>query len=492
MNSYQPKSESSQQSVRLKGEQGIALMVAMFALLVLTLIGLAMLTRATTEVLINDNFKRSKTSYFTAEAGTEEARFRLTPTAAGNRIDTAFSDLTASTGVVYIRGNVSIDPTNQSASNRFRDTEYLNIATRNASGTQSSVTSTTYGQTPTYYTSIMTGTVPYAWIKVTRKTETLAGQNVDADGANQNTSVYYGPTLVTGVVSQYVKDAASALTRDQTQSNPVYLLTAMSVDGTGAQRKIQTEVVVPPPIKANGAVDSYEDVNFMGNLDISGNDECHPGNPSYAVYGVTSDGTIDNPNPSQDITGRNAPSPALPGSPSLCPTCGWNWDIPTMITQYKKNPLFKPITDAATGVNCSGSPVSCSGSNVNLGTAPNVPPPGTPTNTPVPGYYYSPGNLNLTSANSSGYGILIVDGDVTVNGGLYFEGIIIAKGSFNFIGGGGTAINIRGAVIAGDSLTDTTSDFGGTVDIQYNSCSIANIFTQMPMTVLTFKDRALY
>ena len=65
-------------------------MVAMFALLILTLIGLAMLTRATTEVLINDNFKRSKTTFLTAEAGTEEARFRLTANAAAIASTTCF------------------------------------------------------------------------------------------------------------------------------------------------------------------------------------------------------------------------------------------------------------------------------------------------------------------------------------------------------------------------------------------------------------------
>ncbi len=71
-----------QESGRRQDERGIALMVAMFALLILTLIGLAMLTRATTEVLINDNFKRSKSTFLAAEAGTEEARFRLTSAAA--------------------------------------------------------------------------------------------------------------------------------------------------------------------------------------------------------------------------------------------------------------------------------------------------------------------------------------------------------------------------------------------------------------------------
>ena len=93
---------------------------------------------------------------------------------------------------------------------------------------------------------------------------------------------------------------------------------------------------------------------------------------------------------------------------------------------------------------------------------------------------------------SLGYGILVVDGDVELNGGIYFEGIIISKGTIDFTGGGADSINIRGALIAGDSIGDTTTDVGGSIDIQYNSCSIANVFTQMPMTRLTFKDRALY
>jgi hypothetical protein len=110
----------------------------------------------------------------------------------------------------------------------------------------------------------------------------------------------------------------------------------------------------------------------------------------------------------------------------------------------------------------------------------------------TPKFYYSPGDLRLSGNGSLGYGILVIDGDVEFHGGIYFEGIIIAKGTFNFTGGGADAINIRGAVIAGDSVSDTTTDIGGSIDVQYNSCSIANIFTQMPMTRLTFKDRALY
>ena len=74
-----------------------------------------------------------------------------------------------------------------------------------------------------------TGTIPFAWVKVTRKTETLAGQNVDTRwGPTRMIPVYYGQSNATGKISQYVRDAANALTHDLTHSNPVFLITAMS------------------------------------------------------------------------------------------------------------------------------------------------------------------------------------------------------------------------------------------------------------------------
>jgi Tfp pilus assembly protein PilX len=485
MNNAEPGMK--QKSGRRQEERGIALMVSMFALLILTLIGLAMLTRATTEVLINDNFKRSKSTFLAAEAGTEEARFRLTPAAAGFRINNLFpDDGTESTKVVYIRANTSIVPIDQSSSNRYRDSEYATIQTRNSSGSQTSTTSTLYGNAPTYLTSIITGTVPYSWVKITRKTETLAGQNVDSLSTNQNFPVFFGPLDINGKISQYVRDPVNALTHNSDYSNPVYLITTMSLDATGAQRKIQTELVVMPPVEANAAVDSFQNVDFQGTLDIDGHDECHPGDDSYAVYGVNSPGTIDNPNGSQEVDGLDPPLPALPGSPSLCPGCPFNHDVPALIDRLKRHPMFQPIT--AAGATCSGTPLSCSQSNAQLGTPPST--PGGSDGTPK--FYYSPGDLHLSGNGSLGYGILVVDGDVEFNGGIYFEGLIISKGTFNFTGGGADSINIRGAIIAGDSINDTTTDVGGSIDIQYNSCSIANVFTQMPMTRLTFKDRALY
>jgi Tfp pilus assembly protein PilX len=471
----------SHRSVRTS--RGIALIVAMFALLILSLIGLALLSVSSTEILINQNSKSSRAAYFAAEAGTEEARFRLMTTG-GNAIPPPGN----TTSAIYIRANTSIDPTSGSAStNPYFDPEYSVISNRDNNGTQTTRTS---GLTSaTFYTTIQgsTNQVPFAWVKITRKTETLAGQTVDNDSTNNTTAVYFGGNTATGVTSQYVRDATNSPTHN---GNPVYLVTSMSLDSGGAQRKIQTEVVVPPPVPVTAAVNSYNDVDFSGTLNISGNDECNGG--ATQVYGVSSHGSIDSTNPAQTVIGLPPPPPAAVTGPSTCPNCPFGYDVPTLIDMYKNSPIFQSVNSAGTNISCSGSPTSCSGSNVVLGTPPNVPPPGSPTNTPVPGYYYSPGNLSITSNNSVGYGILIVDGDVTMDGGVYFEGIIIARGTFNFTGGGGNNINIRGAVVAGQSITDTTSDLGGSIEVQYNSCSILNVYNQMPMTVLTFKDRALY
>jgi Tfp pilus assembly protein PilX len=444
-------------------ERGIALLASLFALAVLSLIGLAIMAATSTEILININYKASRAGYYAAEAGTEEARYRFGNGAGADAITPPSNTTTA----IYIRANTSIDPTTGNAStNKYYDPEYFNITKRDSSGNQ---TSTASGLTTAQFVTTIQGAtnqVPYGWVKITRKTENLATQ-VDSDSTNNSTSVYYGANTTTGVTSQYVRDAANSLTHN---GNPVYLVTALAVEPNGTQRKIQTEIVVPPPETVNAAVESYEAVTFRGRLDVEGHDECY-GN-SGGVVGVQSHGTVDDPNGSQRIYGN--PVPIVPSAP-------WNHDVPTIINNLKNSSSFRNIDSPGTNVTCSGSPVSCSGSNVNLGTFPNG-----------LGYYYSPGNLSISSNGSTGAGILVVDGDVTFHGGFSYTGIIICSGTVNFTGGGSDDVNIHGAIIAGASISDTTSDVGGSINIHYNSCDISTVYNNLPMTMLTFKDRALY
>jgi Tfp pilus assembly protein PilX len=448
----------------LARESGIALLASLFALTVLSLLGLAIMMAASTEVLININYKASRAGYFAAEAGTEEARYRIGNGAGANAIVPPGNATTA----IYIRANTSIDPTTGNASsNKYYDPEYSTVTKRDSSGNQ---TSSASGLTTAQFATTIQGAsnqVPYAWVKITRKTENLAAQNVDNDSSNNSTAVYYGANPVTGATSQYVRDAANSLTHN---GNPVYLVTSLAIELNGTQRKIQTEVVVPPPETVKAAVESYENVTFLGRLDIDGRDECY--GDSGGVVGVQSHGTVDNPNGSQHIYGN--PVPIVASAP-------WNHDVPTIINTLKNSSSFRNVSSPGTNITCSGSPQSCSGSDVNLGTFPNG-----------LGYYYSTGDLSISSNASTGAGILVVNGDLTFHGGFSYTGIIICSGTINFTGGGSDDVNIHGAVIAGHSISDTTTDIGGSINIQYNSCDVSTVYNNLPMTVLTFKDRAIY
>ena len=68
-----------------RDERGIALFVAILALLLLTAIAAGMMYLSSTEVALSSNFKAEETAYFAARAGVEEVRDR--------RVGAAVADL---------------------------------------------------------------------------------------------------------------------------------------------------------------------------------------------------------------------------------------------------------------------------------------------------------------------------------------------------------------------------------------------------------------
>ena len=86
-----------------------------------------------------------------------------------------------------------------------------------------------------------------------------------------------------------------------------------------------------------------------------------------------------------------------------------------------------------------------------------------------------------------GDGILIVDGDLNVHGGLYYYGLIIVRGIVAFTGGGYNHVNIYGSIVSGSSITNTSS-VGGGVNVQYDSCAVQNPYKALPLKVLAFRE----
>jgi len=80
---------------------------------------------------------------------------------------------------------------------------------------------------------------------------------------------------------------------------------------------------------------------------------------------------------------------------------------------------------------------------------------------------YSPGNLKIASS-SAGQGILLVEGDLMVQGGYTFYGPVIVRGELQTAGTGG---HFNGGVIAANVNLDSSTVLGNAL-VQYSTCSV--------------------
>ncbi len=64
---------------RRRSEEGIALLIAIFVLLLVSVVAIALLVSSGTETALGANYRSSSTVYYAALAGLEEARGRLLP-----------------------------------------------------------------------------------------------------------------------------------------------------------------------------------------------------------------------------------------------------------------------------------------------------------------------------------------------------------------------------------------------------------------------------
>lgn len=83
---------------------------------------------------------------------------------------------------------------------------------------------------------------------------------------------------------------------------------------------------------------------------------------------------------------------------------------------------------------------------------------------------YSAGNLTI-NGNGRGQGILLVNGDLKINGTFDFYGIVIARDDIER--GTGTA-NIYGAVFSRNADVGDNSFWSGTQNVNYSQCAIEN------------------
>ena len=95
--------------------------------------------------------------------------------------------------------------------------------------------------------------------------------------------------------------------------------------------------------------------------------------------------------------------------------------------------------------------------------------------------------MKLTSA-ASGAGILIVDGDLEINGGLNWYGLVLVRGKVSFTGGAGQNVNMYGSILAGQDVNATdqaqADTFGGSINFHYDTCAMNNLNGSRPPRML--------
>lgn len=246
-----------------QNEQGMALLLALFALLLLSGIGLCMILASTTETRIDANYGGSLRSYYAARSGLEEVRDRLNiPANVPNSLSTQLpQDIAGNangvTGVLYVlnpSGGEVVDPTDP-ASPYYDDQlchDYNSgVSTRDSKCTmQPSTANWNLTQAAAQSAAQQAGQqapLGYKWVRVNIKTNRMAAPYyVDQIGA---AATLDSRICWDGQVEQLTPGTTNP-SCDANGMQTVYMLsslaaTAQSGGPNGSHKLLRLEVVAP-------------------------------------------------------------------------------------------------------------------------------------------------------------------------------------------------------------------------------------------------------
>ena len=502
--------------------------MALFALLILSAIGLGMMYLANTETSINANYGGSMRAYYAALGGREEARDRLR-SSTGAPIALPLSTPTLGRDTIYIvnpfvnSAGTTVNPQPWLATDPYFDNEYCReFAATNPLGSVLCTDppfagSTWYG----YYTGGATTYIGTTW-------QSNAGVPSISPSTNSTNALDFrwvriqmksnystNPNCVIGTTSATCAAAATPTTAvcwngtneflapsngancNATPYPPVYLVTSLAVSPNGSRRMLQTEISqnIAPPLSAALVLDGANPTfNPPSSIGISGinNNSCHmtPAPPSLPAIGTVS--TADDTYVRSRLTGPGAANftgvnPAPDVEVATATQLGLYATIPGIVS------VVQTITASADYV----------------GTSP--PDLGTTTN---PKITVVTANGTFFPTNCTGAGILVVTGNLHCQGGWSWDGtIMVLGGTFLADGGAGPGNHFYGNMLiaraydatatppvpysAGNPAVPTYpapgapswSWNGGGGDVfTYDSCATMNVYGKYEFKILATRE----
>ena len=420
----------------LEDRQGLALLAALILIAVVGVMGATVLMATSTEITISGNYRRGIEAFYLAEAGVEEARARLrgfshsTQGFIGDPIPNYNPQWSA-----YVLTSTHWTPS---------DDDTYSTRLTNYIPTQSTQTNTAVTTN-----SLQVG-LPY-WAKIRHKTEydaEKAGHSsanphyLDSDGSLKNhTKANRGNVVFYGYPTSHSSEPTEFTTAGTTDAFPTEIVTAYG-SLKGGSSVIEVDVVHHPGPRALAALYARNGVLLSGSSSIiSGVDHCGVVSPKAPVYTLT-----------PSVTNGNVTFQGNPSGPDQGPL---DLDLPLMIGSLKK--AAQTLTTDQISVRLAS--------------------PSDPRT-----YYASPKAGVFTIQNSIGFGILLVEGNMQIQGPLNWHGLIISSGTLTLDGSTGQ-IQIQGGV-----WSDQVQHVAGSMSISYDSCAIKTSLLSRPLTVTKWRQ----
>jgi hypothetical protein len=247
---------------------------------------------------------------------------------------------------------------------------------------------------------------------------------------------------------------------------PIYIVKSHGFTIEGGNKVIEVEIIKRPNLDPPAAVYSKAPVNLKGSSTyIQGNDQC-PVSGTYNKPGIiTTTSTI-----------TESGSPTIDGSPRTETNSSKNLNLSEMVDYLKDYANFNygyNDNETLTGYSDSWGTPTSDGTEKPLGYTGSM---------NIVYFNMSGGNTVKFAGGSHGAGILLVNGNLEINGGFSWYGDIIVTGGLKFTGGGEK--NITGGVFAGDSA-DFEIDMGGNIGILYCSGVVKKLKDTVPPLKMT-------
>lgn len=511
-----------------RSQRGAALLIAIFALLLISVVAIALVVSAGTDSALTGNYRTSTSAYYAALAGLEEARGRLLWKDPNYiNITSSYSNLLSPSDtptwglaqVLYIVNPASgetVDPTSADPAN-YPDTEY-------AQEFPSGLSSAAVQEIPSVSAVAGLSGPNYKWVRINAITEQSLNLDVNADGVLDGAGVlYYDPAHVNpsnpnqpapGLV---VSAPSSPPTPPTPTSVQAVEITALAVLPSGSRRLLQ--YVVAPLVISPDALDQ----SFPAALTLDGNGVTFQGPTAIGSYFVAGNSDPCNPLPfsvpaigftnSADygliFAHANVHPPNYPGFPPGPPPA-YTATMPSVAPVMLRQSWLTPATlDAAMQDIEKGADVVINGPATGTDIS-HLAPTMSAAN---PMTIVVNGNLSLNGWHNAGFGLLLVTGTLTYDPDASWNGIVLVVGQGIFISGNSGYGGFNGAVfvattrdssnnlLTGNSLGAACfgnqvecTGFGGHYGsnpgsgITYNSCWINTARGPLTYKVLSFRE----